>query len=78
VTDRAFSACGLDHQVSIEITNDATGAAYVQHGLGAALLPGFVVASSDTRPCKSVSSAARVAGRPSRLPTCGADGVAGS
>ncbi len=64
--------------MSIEITNGATGAAYVQHGLSVALLPDFVVASSDSLPCISVSSAARVAGRSSRAPTCDADGVAGS
>jgi DNA-binding transcriptional LysR family regulator len=32
--------------VSIEITNGATSAAYVQHGLGVALLPDFVAPSS--------------------------------
>lgn len=47
VTDRAFSAGGLDRHVSIEITNGATAAAFVRHGLGVALLPDFVAASSD-------------------------------
>jgi DNA-binding transcriptional LysR family regulator len=43
VTDRAFAAAGLSRQVSIEITDIATGAAFVRQGLGIALLPRFII-----------------------------------
>ncbi|TQS44397.1 LysR family transcriptional regulator [Cryptosporangium phraense] len=43
VTDRAFDAAGLRRSVVIEIMNIATGADYVRHGMGVALLPRFLV-----------------------------------
>jgi DNA-binding transcriptional LysR family regulator len=43
VTDRAFDAAGLRRQVAIEITNITTGADFVRHGMGVALLPRFIV-----------------------------------
>ncbi|MEU5629636.1 MULTISPECIES: LysR family transcriptional regulator [Streptomyces] len=39
VTDRAFAAAGLPRHVAIEITAIGTGADFVRHGLGVALLP---------------------------------------
>ncbi|MFE3270355.1 LysR family transcriptional regulator [Streptomyces sp. NPDC059215] len=47
VTDSAFAAAGIDRQVVIEITDIATGPAYVQQGLGIALLPRFAVPRSQ-------------------------------
>lgn len=47
VTDRAFRSAGLHRNVSIEITDTATGAAYVRQGLGIALLPDFAVPHRD-------------------------------
>jgi len=43
VADRAFADAGLRRHVAIEITNPATGADFVRHGLGIALLPRFVI-----------------------------------
>jgi DNA-binding transcriptional LysR family regulator len=43
VVDRAFAAAGVPRRVTIEIPDIATGAAYVRHGLGIALLPRFVL-----------------------------------
>jgi len=41
VADRAFSAASVARRVTIEIA-DATGAEFVRHGLGVALLPRFL------------------------------------
>ncbi|EXG80666.1 LysR family transcriptional regulator [Cryptosporangium arvum] len=50
VTDRAFAAAGLQRSVSIEIVNIATGADFVRHGMGVALLPRFLIPGrSDLR-----------------------------
>ncbi|MFF2996656.1 LysR family transcriptional regulator [Streptomyces sp. NPDC057950] len=43
VTDSAFAAAGIDRQVVIEITDIATGPAFVREGLGIALLPRFAI-----------------------------------
>jgi DNA-binding transcriptional LysR family regulator len=43
VADRAFAAAGLTRRITVEITNIAEGANYVRHGLGIALLPGFII-----------------------------------
>ena len=47
VTDRAFATAGLSRQVAIEITDIATGAAYIRHGVGLALLPRFIVSGQE-------------------------------
>lgn len=47
VTDRAFAAAGLERSVSIEIVNIGTGADFVRHGLGIALLPRFLIPRRD-------------------------------
>jgi DNA-binding transcriptional LysR family regulator len=39
VADRAFESAGLQRRVVIEITSIASGADFVRHGLGVALLP---------------------------------------
>jgi len=39
VTDRAFTAAGVQRQVAVEITSIAAGVDFVRHGLGVALLP---------------------------------------
>ncbi|GAA4963772.1 LysR family transcriptional regulator [Kineococcus glutinatus] len=44
VADRAFAAASVARRVGIEITDIATGADFVRHGLGIALLPRFVIA----------------------------------
>jgi DNA-binding transcriptional LysR family regulator len=43
VVDRAFAAAGVDRQVSLEVIDITTGAAFVRHGLGVAILPRFAV-----------------------------------
>ena len=43
VVDRAFAAAGLDRQVAVEVIDIGSGAGYVRHGLGVAILPRFVV-----------------------------------
>lgn len=43
VADRAFAAASLTRRVTIEITDIATGADFVRHGLGIALLPRFAL-----------------------------------
>jgi DNA-binding transcriptional LysR family regulator len=43
VVDRAFAAAGLDRQVAVEVIDIGTGAGFVRHGLGIAILPRFAV-----------------------------------
>jgi DNA-binding transcriptional LysR family regulator len=43
VADRAFAAASLTRRVTIEIADIATGADFVRHGLGVALLPRFAL-----------------------------------
>ncbi|MFI1994999.1 LysR family transcriptional regulator [Actinoplanes sp. NPDC020271] len=43
VADRAFAAAGVRRRVTIEISDISTGPSYAEHGLGVALLPGFVL-----------------------------------
>ncbi len=43
VVDRAFAAAGVDRQVSLEVIDLTTGAGFVRHGLGVAILPRFAV-----------------------------------
>ncbi|BCJ41305.1 LysR family transcriptional regulator [Actinoplanes ianthinogenes] len=43
VADRAFAAAGVRRRVTIEISDIGTGADFVRHGLGVALLPRFVL-----------------------------------
>ncbi|MCU1676455.1 MAG: putative LysR-family transcriptional regulator [Frankiales bacterium] len=50
VADTAFAAAGINRHVVIEITDIATGAAFVAEGLGIALLPRFIIpARADVR-----------------------------
>ena len=44
MADRAFAAASLTRRVTTEITDIATGADFVRHGLGIALLPRFALA----------------------------------
>ncbi|MEW9528054.1 LysR family transcriptional regulator [Microbispora sp. NPDC049125] len=46
VVDRAFAAAGLERRVTVEVTDLATGSAFVRHGLGVAFLPEFVAPHS--------------------------------
>ncbi|GIF16588.1 LysR family transcriptional regulator [Actinoplanes teichomyceticus] len=43
VADRAFAAAGVRRRVTIEISDIGTGADFVRHGLGVALLPRFLL-----------------------------------
>lgn len=43
VVDRAFDAASLRRHVVLEVTDVGTGADFVRHGLGIAILPSFVV-----------------------------------
>ncbi len=43
VVDRAFAAAGVERHVALEVIDITTGAAYVAHGLGVAVLPRFAV-----------------------------------
>jgi DNA-binding transcriptional LysR family regulator len=47
VVDRAFAAAGVPRRVTIQIADIATGADYVRHGLGIALLPRFVLGETE-------------------------------
>ncbi|MEU9335557.1 LysR substrate-binding domain-containing protein [Streptomyces sp. NPDC048290] len=44
VTDRAFTVASLNRRIAVESTGIATGAEFVRHGLGVALLPRFALA----------------------------------
>ena len=57
VADRAFEAANLRRNVSIEISDIATGVDYVRHGLGVAMLPRFVLAGVDDVHVKAVTGA---------------------
>ena len=43
LTDRAFASRGVQRQVTLEAVDIATGAQFVRHGLGVAMLPDFAV-----------------------------------
>ncbi|GAA3349067.1 LysR family transcriptional regulator [Amorphoplanes nipponensis] len=43
VVDRAFAAAGVERQVTLEVIDISTGAGFVRHGLGVAILPRFAV-----------------------------------
>ena len=43
VVDRAFAVAGVERQVSLEVVDLTTGAGFVRHGLGVAILPRFAV-----------------------------------
>lgn len=45
VADRAFAAASVPRRVVIEITDLASGADFLRHGLGIALLPRFIIGS---------------------------------
>lgn len=47
VADRAFAAASVPRRVAIEITDLATGVAYVRNGLGVALLPRFALGKAE-------------------------------
>lgn len=47
VVDRAFAAAGVPRHVTLQIADIGTGAEYVRHGLGIALLPRFVLDGAE-------------------------------
>ncbi|GAA3828832.1 LysR substrate-binding domain-containing protein [Streptomyces chiangmaiensis] len=47
VADRAFAAASVPRRVTVETTDLATSVAYVQNGLGVALLPRFAVSEEQ-------------------------------
>ncbi|WP_018564454.1 LysR family transcriptional regulator [Streptomyces sp. PsTaAH-124] len=47
VADRAFAAASVPRRVTVENTDIATGADYVRHGLGVALLPRFSLGAAE-------------------------------
>jgi DNA-binding transcriptional LysR family regulator len=47
VADHAFAAASLTRRVAIEINDIATGADFVRHGLGVALLPRFTLRGAE-------------------------------
>ena len=57
VADRAFETAALRRNVSIEISDIATGVDYVRHGLGVALLPRFVLTGVHDVHVKGVTGA---------------------
>jgi DNA-binding transcriptional LysR family regulator len=46
VVDRAFDSASVHRHVVLEVTDVATGADFVRHGLGIAILPRFVVSET--------------------------------
>lgn len=46
LADRAFATAGVHRRISVEVTDMSSAAAYVQSGLGMALLPEFAVAQA--------------------------------
>jgi DNA-binding transcriptional LysR family regulator len=47
VVDRAFAAAAVPRRVTIEIPDIATGADFIRHGLGIALLPRFILDEAE-------------------------------
>lgn len=47
LVDRAFAVAAVPRRVTIEITDSATGADFVRHGLGIALLPRFILGEPE-------------------------------
>lgn len=47
VVDRAFAAAGIERRVRLEVSDLATAAGFVRHGLGVAFLPSFIAPSSQ-------------------------------
>ncbi|MGW9031766.1 LysR family transcriptional regulator [Streptomyces sp. NPDC055722] len=47
VADRAFAAASVARRIAVEITELATGVAYVRNGLGVALLPRFALGDAE-------------------------------
>lgn len=43
LVDRAFAAAGVGRRVTVEVIDISTGASFVRHGLGIAILPRFAV-----------------------------------
>ncbi|MGW2938969.1 LysR family transcriptional regulator substrate-binding protein [Streptomyces sp. NPDC001156] len=57
VADRAFAAASVARRVVIEITELATGVAYVRNGLGVALLPWFALGDAENVAALTVDGA---------------------
>jgi DNA-binding transcriptional LysR family regulator len=82
VADRAFEAAGLHRNVSVEITDIATGVDYVRHGLGVSLLPRFIFSDVTGVQVKTVTGAdlawpLSVATSSDRAPSMAARGLIG-
>lgn len=57
VVDRAFAVAGVDRQVGLEVIDISTGAGFVRHGLGVAILPRFAVPESADLVVRPVADA---------------------
>jgi DNA-binding transcriptional LysR family regulator len=57
VVDRAFAAASVSRHVVLEVTDVATGADFVRHGLGIAILPEFVVPDSPELATSTIAGA---------------------
>jgi DNA-binding transcriptional LysR family regulator len=57
VVDRAFAAADVDRQVALEVIDISTGAGFVRHGLGVAILPRFAVPESEDLVVRPVADA---------------------
>lgn len=57
VVDRAFTTAAISRNVAIQVTDISTGADYVRHGLGIALLPRFIIGSPPGLTSRTVTGA---------------------
>ncbi|MGW9028386.1 LysR substrate-binding domain-containing protein [Streptomyces sp. NPDC055722] len=57
VADRAFAAASVARRIAVEITELATGVAYVRNGLGVALLPRFALGDAENVAALTVDDA---------------------
>ncbi|MFJ9843406.1 LysR substrate-binding domain-containing protein [Kitasatospora sp. NPDC101155] len=49
VVDQAMTAAGLERRVAVEVSDIATAADYVRHGLGVSLMPAFAAPADHPR-----------------------------
>jgi DNA-binding transcriptional LysR family regulator len=57
LVDRAFAAAGVGRRVTVEVIDISTGASFVRHGLGIAILPRFAVHEDQDLEVRTVTGA---------------------
>jgi DNA-binding transcriptional LysR family regulator len=57
LVDRAFAAAGVGRRVTVEVIDISTGASFVRHGLGIAILPRFAVHEDRDLEVRTVTGA---------------------